>query len=132
MAMTIGQVASGAGVNIQTIRYYERRGLLPPPPRTATGYRTYDAHAVDRLRFIKRAKKLGFALDEIAELLAVRGLGERACVVAAAKVREKIDLVGCKIAELERLRHALNELAEACGRELESRCPIIDALNGAP
>ncbi len=87
MAMTIGQVAAGAGVNIQTVRYYERRGLLPRAPRTASGYRQYDPDAVARLRFIKRAQDLGFSLQEIAELLELRVEHGAACAAVEAKAK---------------------------------------------
>jgi len=95
MTMTIGKVASGAGVNLQTVRYYERRGLLPRPPRAASGYRQYDANAVARLRFIKRAQDLGFSLAEIGELLELRIEHGAACAAVEARAREKIATCVC-------------------------------------
>lgn len=129
MTMTIGQVASGAGVNIQTVRYYERRGLLPKAPRTASGYRQYDPEAVARLRFIKRAQELGFSLEEVAELLELRVEHGAACEAVEAKAKEKIAMVESKIGELQRMKAVLVELARACDlREPTSDCPILAAL----
>ncbi len=130
MAMTIGKVAAGAGVNIQTVRYYERRGLLPRAPRTASGYRQYDPDAVARLRFIKRAQDLGFSLEEIAELLELRVEHGAACAAVEAKANEKIAMVEKKIGELERMKTVLVELSRACDlREPTSDCPILETLS---
>ena len=130
MAMTIGQVASGAGVNIQTVRYYERRGLLPRAPRTASGYRLYDPDAVVRLRFIKRAQDLGFSLEEIAELLELRVEHGATCAAVETKAKEKIAMVEKKIGELERMKTVLVELSRACDlREPTSDCPILETLS---
>ncbi len=130
MAMTIGQVAADAGVNIQTVRYYERRGLLPRAPRTASGYRQYDPDAVARLRFIKRAQDLGFSLEEIAELLELRVEHGAACAAVEAKANEKIAMVEKKIGELERMKTVLVELSRACDlREPTSDCPILETLS---
>lgn len=133
MTMTIGQVASGAGVNIQTVRYYERRGLLPQAPRTASGYRQYDTDAVARLRFIRRAQDLGFSLEEIAELLELRVEHGAACAAVEAKAKAKIAMVEKKIDELERMRMVLEELARSCElREPTSDCPILETLSEDP
>ncbi|HEX9691413.1 MAG TPA: MerR family DNA-binding protein [Gemmatimonadales bacterium] len=130
MTMTIGQVASGAGVNIQTVRYYERRGLLPKAPRTPSGYRQYDPEAVARLRFIKRAQELGFSLEEVAELLELRVEHGAACQAVESKAKEKIAMVESKIGELERMKAVLVELARACDvREPTSDCPILATLS---
>lgn len=130
MTMTIGQVASGAGVNIQTVRYYERRGLLPRAPRSASGYRQYNADAVARLRFIRRAQDLGFSLEEIGELLELRVEHGAACAAVEAKAKEKIAMVETKIGELGRMRTVLAELAHACElREPTSACPILETLS---
>ncbi len=130
MAMTIGQMAAGAGVNIQTVRYYERRGLLPRAPRTASGYRQYDPEAVARLRFIKRAQDLGFSLQEIAELLELRVEHGAACAAVEANAKEKIAMVEKKIGELERMKTVLVELSRACDlREPTSDCPILETLS---
>jgi MerR family transcriptional regulator, copper efflux regulator len=129
MAMTIGQVATAAAVNIQTIRYYERRGLIPLPRRTASGYRQYAEEAVTRLRFIKHAQELGFSLKEIEDLLALRVRHGAACEPVERKTRQKIELVGRKIRDLERLRRTLEQLAAACAaRRPTDDCPILEAL----
>src|SRR5580692_7939186 len=105
--MWISQTARAAGVNAQTLRYYERRGLLPKPPRRGSGYREYPDDAVRIVRFIKRAQELGFSLDEIEELVRLRGVrrGERQKVRAIAE--RKIAQVDQKIAQLNAMREAL-------------------------
>jgi MerR family mercuric resistance operon transcriptional regulator len=129
MALTIGQLAARAGVNIQTVRYYERRGLMPQVTRTRAGYRQYRPEAADRLRFIKRAQDLGFSLEEIAELLALRVKHTSACAAIEAKARDKVALVERKIGELERMKRTLERLAGACqAREPTGDCPILEAL----
>jgi MerR family copper efflux transcriptional regulator len=128
-ALTIGRIAQSAGVAIDTIRFYEREGLLPEPRRRPSGYREYDQATVSRLRFIRRAKDLGFTLDEIRELLAlsadrndgVEGVRER----AAARLRA----IDERIAELQRVRDGLSELVDACpGHGAPEACPILKAL----
>jgi Hg(II)-responsive transcriptional regulator len=128
-SFTIGQIARQTGVGIETIRFYERQGLVPEPPRTPAGYRQYGEDAVERLRFIQRAKELGFSLKETEELIALR-LGEG---VAAEEVRAraeaKIRDVEAKIRDLDRIRATLQKLAEACLHRGESAaCPILGAL----
>jgi Hg(II)-responsive transcriptional regulator len=130
MTITIGQVASGAGVNVQTVRYYERRGLLPKAPRTAGGYRTYDPDVVARLRFIKRSQDLGFSLEEITELLELRVEHGAACAAVEAKAKDKIAMVEKKIDELQRMKSVLTELSRACEQRAPTGdCPILEALN---
>lgn len=129
MAMTIGQLAARAGVNIQTVRYYERRGLMPRPSRTRAGYRQYTPEAAHRLTFIKRAQDLGFSLQEIAELLALRLRHASACTAVEARARDKIEVVEGKIRELERMKRTLQRLAAACqAREPTGDCPILEVL----
>ena len=129
MTLTIGQVAAAAAVNIQTIRYYERRGLFATPQRTPAGYRQYPVDAVTRLRFIKHAQELGFSLKEIQELLALRVRHGAACDTVEQKTRHKIELVERKIRDLERIRETLEDLAEACAsRRPTDDCPILEAL----
>lgn len=127
--MTIGRLAREAGVNIDTIRYYERNGLVPKPARRASGYREYETADVRRLRFILRAKELGFTLAEIAELLSlsadrdVRGVKRRA--------EQRLEQVEHKINELDRVRRGLKTLIDACpGHGELERCPIVAALSG--
>ena len=129
MALTIGQVAAAADVNIQTIRYYERRGLCAAPRRTPSGYRQYTDDAVSRLRFIKRAQELGFALNEIQELLRLRVRHAAACDAVERKTRAKIELVHQKIGDLQRMKRTLERLAVACAtRRPTDDCPIMEAL----
>lgn len=129
MPLTIGELATRAGVNIQTVRYYERRGLMPRPSRSRAGYRQYRLEAADRLRFIRRAQDLGFSLEEIAELLALRVRHGSACATVEARAREKISIVDRKIGELQRMKDTLERLAAACqARETTSECPVLEAL----
>ena len=129
MTLTIGQLATAADVNIQTIRYYERRGLVPTPRRSPAGYRQYGDDVVARLHFIKRAQQLGFSLAEIRELLALRVRHGSACDVIERKTRGKIELVAAKLRELEQLKRTLERLAAACAaRQPTDECPILEAL----
>jgi len=128
-SLTIGAVARRAGVAIDTIRFYEREGLLAEPARRASGYRHYDDAAVRQLRFIRRAKALGFTLQEIRDLLALSR--ERRHGVKAVKQRalERLRSIDARIAELQRVRDGLAELVAACpGRGAPERCPILRAL----
>lgn len=127
--MRIGQVAAAAGVNVQTVRYYERRGIVHAPIRTESGYRQYEGDVVLRLRFIKRAQELGFALNEIQELLALRVRHGDACAAVLRKTREKSALVEQKIHDLRRIRRTLERLAEACAQRRSTEdCPILETL----
>lgn len=127
--LTIGRVARGAGLAIDTVRYYEREGLLVKPARSSSGYRQYSADAVTRLRFIRQAKDLGFSLSEIRELLALRIAPGKSCADVWARTEHKIADVDRRIASLKRMRGALAKLASACsGRGPVSQCPILEAL----
>jgi len=127
--LTIGKVASGAGLSIDTVRYYEREGLLDKPARTASGYRHYQPDAVARLRFIRQAKDLGFSLSEIKELLALRVTPGKSCADVKARAETKIADVEQRMAQLGRMKRALVKLASACsGRGPTSACPILDAM----
>src|SRR5213593_2263307 len=129
MALSTSQVARAAGVNIQTLRYYERRGLLVAPRRSDSGYRQYAEDAVGRLRFIKHAKELGFSLREIQELLALRIRHRDACDTVERRTREKIELVEQTIRDLRRISRTLERLASACAaRRPTDECPILEAL----
>jgi MerR family transcriptional regulator, copper efflux regulator len=126
--MTIGRLAKTAGVNIDTIRYYERNGLIPQATRRLSGYREYDDTDVSRLRFISRAKDLGFTLAEIGQLISlsasrdIRGVKRRA--------QERLSQVEHKIKELQRIRRGLKTLIDACpGHGDLGQCPIIAALS---
>jgi Hg(II)-responsive transcriptional regulator len=131
MAMTIGRLAKTAGVNIDTVRYYERNGLLPVPSRRESGYREYAPADLDRLLFIRRAKELGFTLAEIAELLSLtseRGTDMRG---VKRKAEERLRQVEFKIRELQRVKRGLKALVAACpGHGELDRCPIMAALAG--
>ena len=127
--LTIGKVARGAGLAIDTIRYYEREGLLEKPARTASGYRHYTTDAIARLRFIRQAKELGFSLHEIKELLSLRVTPGKSCADVKARAEAKIANVEQRIAQLSRMKRALEKLAAACsGRGPTSECPILEAL----
>src|SRR6184192_4040689 len=129
MTLTIGQVAAAAAVNIQTIRYYERRGLFTAPRRTPSGYRQYAQDAVTRLRFIKHAQELGFSLEEIQELLALRVRHGAACDAVERKTRQKIEVVQHRIRNLQRMKRTLQHLATACtARRPTDDCPILEVL----
>ena len=129
MELTIGQVAAAGNVNIQTIRYYERRGLFPATGRTRAGYRQYSSDSVARLRFIRHAQELGFSLEEIQELLALRVRNGSSCRSVAEKTRRKLDLVEQRIRDLTRMKRVLEGLASACAsRRATDPCPILEAL----
>ncbi len=126
--LTIGKLARLADVGIDTVRFYERAGLLPKPTRTASGYRNYAEDDADRLRFIRRAKALGFTLEEISELLALHaGKGSRAAVKALAERR--VAQLNQKIRELTVIRDTLHSHARHCsGKGSVRGCPIIETL----
>lgn len=132
--LSIGKLAKAAGVGIDTIRFYEKSGLLPSPPRRASGYRQYRSSDLRRLIFIRRAKEVGFSLEEVAELLALKTSNGR----GIAKVREvaqlKLAVVERKLEELERMRGVLKGLVESCpGKGSVDHCPILnsfDAVSG--
>lgn len=127
--MQIGQLAKRAGVPIDTVRYYERNGILPAPERQASGYRAYDERDVERLRFLRRAKALGFTLVEIRDLLALSASRDDDMAGLKATASEKLADVERKLAELGRIRDGLSALIEACpGHGALERCPILAAL----
>lgn len=128
--MTRSEVADRAGVGRETVRYYEERGLIPDPPRSAAGYRLYDGNYVERIRFIGRAQELGFTLEEIKELLELRGGPEATCADVKMQAEAKIEDVEAKIRDLKRIRKALVTLADTCagGTAPTSECPILDAM----
>jgi MerR family mercuric resistance operon transcriptional regulator len=128
--MKIGDIAGEAGVTVQTVRYYERRGLLPEPDRRPSGYREYAPEIVDRLHFIKRAQELGFTLSEIRELLELRLDPHTPAAAVKARAEAKIADIDHKLHDLQRIKHALVHLAGRChgGRGPASDCPLLDAL----
>ncbi len=128
--LTIGALAQAAGIGVEAVRFYERKGLLPKPPRTPAGYRQYPGDTVDRVKFIRRAQGLGFALREISELLDLRVDEVAACGPVEAQAREKLEQVAGKIEELRRMETALQRLVEACeAREPTGACPILEELD---
>lgn len=125
--LRIGMLAKRGGVNLETIRYYERRQLLPKPPRTASGYRIFGEDAVKRVHFIKRAQDLGFSLKEIGDLLVLRADGHRSCTDVLGRVIAKIDDIESKICALEQLELALQTISASCsGEGPVSECPILE------
>ena len=128
-SFTIGTVAKRAGVPIDTIRYYEREGLLPEPLRRASGYRSYNETAVRQLRFIRRAKDLGFTLEEIRDLLALSSDRRGGVKAVRKRAEQRLASIDARIAELMRIRKGLQQLVEACpGHGDPEHCPILRAL----
>ena len=128
--VTIGRLAGNSGVNLETIRYYERIGLLAKPPRSQSGYRLYSADAVNRVRFIKHAQELGFSLKEISELLSLRVAPDRSCADIKQRADKKIADIEEKIRSLRQMKQALIKVSASCrGRGPTSECPILEALD---
>lgn len=127
--LTIGKVARRAGIGVETVRFYEREGLIDEPPRKTSGYRQFPEETVLRLRFIRHAKDLGFTLREIKELLDLRSDGKRACDEVRALAEAKIADIEEKIALLQRMRTTLGELVIACKSNKKTEpCPILRAI----
>jgi MerR family mercuric resistance operon transcriptional regulator len=123
---TIAGAAKAAGVGVETVRYYQRRGLLQEPDRAGAGYRRYGAEHVDRIRFIKRAQALGFTLDEIETLLALDDGTDRRSVQRIARAR--LTEIRTRLADLRKLERTLTHLLHECEQERTPRCPIIAAI----
>jgi Hg(II)-responsive transcriptional regulator len=131
--MRTSELAGRAGVNSETLRYYERRGLLHAPPRTTGGYRDYPEAAVDLLRFVKRAQELGFTLDEIEELLHLAVGGPDNCEAARALAEARKADLESRIADLQRMRNSLAELVATCDQPRADRsCPLLPAIAVPP
>ncbi len=127
--LTIGKLAKKAQVNIETIRYYERRGLISRPPRPPSGYRQYPDETFKRIDFIKRAKELGFSLKEIGDLLSLRVDPTTSCSDIKIRTETKIEDIEEKIKTLQKMKYALVDVSRACsGRGPVSECPILEAL----
>ena len=124
--LTIGRLARAAGVNVETVRYYQRLGLVDEPPKPESGFRHYSADALDRIVFIKRAQQLGFRLEEIRELLE---LGDGRCADVRAKAEQKRRQIEAQIRDLRAMGATLDELIAACraGRR-DTHCPIVETL----
>ena len=128
--LTISQLAKRARVNVETVRYYERRGLIPEPPRREFGYRQYPEDAVARILFIKRAKELGFSLKEILELFSLRVDPNTTCGDVKKRAEDKIADIEEKIETLRTMKNALTKLMHQCkGEGPTSECPILESLD---
>lgn len=128
--MTIGRLAREAGVKTATVRYYERRGLIPKPPRAASGYRLYPPEAARRIRFVRHARQLGFTLGEISDLLALRVAPGTSCLEIKRRAQRKAADIEGRLRSLERMRDVLTMLAASCrGRGPASECPILEAMD---
>lgn len=126
-SLTIGMLAKRGCVNVETIRYYQRRGLLQEPPKPSGGFRRYSEESLKRVRFIKRAQNLGFTLEEILSLLALDD--RKACLKTRGIAAHKLELIEAKIADLSKMRKALSGLVRACDASSEGTpCPIIHVL----
>ena len=128
--LKIGEVAKQAHVRIETLRYYERTGLIARPPRSESNYRLYPQETVRRVQFIKRAQELGFSLKEITELLALRATPETPCADIRMRALDKITAIEEKIRVLQAMKHALTLLVAACSGQGEiTDCPILASLD---
>ena len=126
---TIGLVAQQAGVGVETVRFYQRRGLIQEPPTPAKGFRVYPEETIERIRFIRRAKDLGFTLGEIAGLLELKVDPEQNCASVKSFALDKIALIEEKIGSLDDMRQQLVRLTEACDNgKRTSECAILEAL----
>ena len=129
-ALTIGRLAREVGVNLETVRYYERRGLLPRPPRSSSGYRLFPADTARRLRFIRRAQDLGFSLGEIRELLSLRMSASARSTDIRKRAEAKIADIDAKIRSLDGMKKTLRKLTDACeGCAPIAKCPILESLD---
>jgi len=123
-------VAKAAGVGVETVRFYERQGLFDPPPRRPSGYRQFPEEIVHRLRFIRRAKELGFSLREIRELLDLRLDPDATCADVKDRAEQKIEAIQTKLRDLQRMKRALGQLVAACdGNADVDHCPILTSLD---
>ena len=129
--LTIGEVAKQAEVNIETLRYYERRGILPKPPRNRTNYRRYPEAAVQQVRFIKRTQRLGFSLNEISDLLFLRRDPKTSRAAVKDRAEAKLEDIEAKIQHLTEMRDALAHVTALCdGKGSIDGCPILHAMEG--
>lgn len=128
MELSRGSLAGQTGVNIETIRYYEKIGLMPDPTRSSGGHRIYDQTHLKRLSFIRRSRELGFTLQEIRELLELVDGGDYTCADVRDRTLTHLDDVAKKIRDLEKMRRTLKAMASKCDGGLVPECPILDAL----
>lgn len=128
--LTIGAIAKSTGVAVETIRFYEREGLLAVPARKGSGYRQYTADAIEQLRFIRRAKALGFSLKEIKELLALRAGTDIPCAEFRKQAQQKVTAIEAKIEALQRMKETLTRLTEqCCGSQHPQECTALDTVD---
>lgn len=127
-SLSIGDLARATGTKVETIRYYERSGILPEPPRTAGGYRAYGPAHLARLSFVRRARDLGFSLGQISALLDLAEQRDRPCAAVDAIAREHLAEVDRKLADLGALRRELASLVTQCGHGTVAECRILEAL----
>jgi MerR family transcriptional regulator, copper efflux regulator len=128
--LTIGKLAKQANVHVETVRYYERRGLIPRPQRTVANYRLYAPENLRQLKFIKQAQGLGFSLKEIKKLLALRAKPRARCADVRTYASQKIEDIDAKIRSLARMRKALQNLLDECsGKGPATECPILESLD---
>jgi MerR family transcriptional regulator, copper efflux regulator len=128
--LTIGKLAKQANVHVETVRYYERRGLIPRPWRTVANYRLYSPESLRQVKFIKQAQALGFSLKEIKQLLTLRATPRAGCADVRAYASQKIEDIEAKIRALARMRKALQNLRDECsGKGPATQCPILESLD---
>ena len=127
--LTIGEVAKQTGVTVETIRFYEKQGLIATPHRSESGYRQYKAETIKRVRFIQRAKDVGFTLKDIAELLALKKEPGTSCSDIKLRALEKMSEVDKKVEDLKRIHDSLSQLVVKCSGSGDlSECPILESL----
>jgi Cu(I)-responsive transcriptional regulator len=129
--LKIGDLAKATGAKVETIRWYERVGLLPPPARTPGNYRAYGPQHLERLSFVRRARELGFSIEQVRELLGLADNRDRPCAAVDAIARQHLAAVDRKIADLKALRRELDELIGQCRRGTVAECRILEALSPA-
>ncbi|MGA8172923.1 MAG: helix-turn-helix domain-containing protein [Methylocystis sp.] len=130
--VTIGQLARAAGVNLETVRYYERIALMPRPDRTEGGHRAYDSGHIRRLAFIRRARELGFGIENIRALLTAVEPGHASCAEVREIASARLAEVRIKLADLARLERILSETISKCGGDQSPACPVFDMLDAVP
>jgi len=126
--LTTRELANGAGVNVETIRYYQRLGLIPQPPRTESGFRIFPPEAIKRIRFIKRSQDLGFTLAEIHKLLTLTESEDFSCWEVQQFASQKLMEIELKIRDLQNIKSILQELSSKCSDGQIRGCPIIERL----
>jgi MerR family transcriptional regulator, copper efflux regulator len=128
---SIGQLAKSTGIGIEAVRFYERKGLIPKPPRRPSGYRQFPQKTLERLLFIGRAKELGFSLAEIKDLLSLRINKQASCKKVKQRASLKLESIEEKLKTLKRMKKVLKSLIADCDEEAPtSQCPILDSLEG--